>query len=60
MIGPAPVCLDCTRLHDTETGFFCDAYPEGDGIPVRILVGGDPHTEAVPGDHGLRFEAKAT
>jgi hypothetical protein len=65
MIGKYPACLKCKRLVITETfvgdkafGWSCEAYPDGN-IPATILVGGNPHTEAVDGDHGIRFEPKA-
>ena len=58
MTGVEPVCTKCKHLRESEWGFFCDAFPDGDGIPNEILVDGDPHTEAFAGDHGIRFEAK--
>jgi hypothetical protein len=53
----APACLKCAHFNEADTvGFTCAAFPEG--IPDAVLVGGDPHTEPIEGDHGLRFEAK--
>ena len=36
---------------------ICAAFP--DGIPPEIAYGDNPHTEPVPGDHGIRFEPGA-
>ena len=35
-------------------GMKCEAFP--DGIPEEIWTGENPHTEAVDGDGGLRYE----
>ena len=57
MIGPEPVCMKCKHRHkENDKGFTCDAFPTGDGVPDVILVEGNPHTEPVDGDHGIRFE----
>jgi hypothetical protein len=47
----------CARFHrDDKPGLRCDAFPDGDGIPDAIVYTHVDHrTEAVEGDHGLRF-----
>lgn len=48
-------CEKCKWLaQDLPT--HCTAFPTGDGIPEEIRFGDNDHTEAYPGDHGLRFE----
>lgn len=49
-----PNCLFCTHYHHevTTDGWDCDAYEE---IPDVIFEGGNPHTEQVLGDQGIRF-----
>lgn len=47
------LCQSCT--HVRGLGWFCDAFPDGDGIPVDIQVGGD-HRTSRPGDSGIVFE----
>jgi hypothetical protein len=37
-----------------DDGLTCDAFPRG--IPDTVILGGDPHTGPLPGDHGIRFE----
>jgi hypothetical protein len=49
----SPVCDLCTRLNLLAKR-QCAAFPQG--IPLEIWNGDNPHTEAYPGDHGLRFE----
>ncbi|TLM60962.1 MAG: hypothetical protein FDZ69_13720 [Deltaproteobacteria bacterium] len=62
MIGPAPKCLECKHLRDRPEGvlfgFFCDAFPDREGIPDDIFIDGFDHTKAYPSDHGIRFEPK--
>jgi hypothetical protein len=58
MIGPVPACISCKHNHDWETkdfskGWVCDAYP--DGIPDEIIIGGNPHTDYIIGDHGIKY-----
>jgi hypothetical protein len=33
---------------------FCAAFPDGDGIPLRVFL--DGHFKPKIGDHGIRFE----
>jgi hypothetical protein len=36
---------------------FCDAFPDGDGIPSEIITNEADHREPFPGDHGIQFDA---
>lgn len=58
MIGPTPVCLSCKHYHADKSGMgiTCDAFPDGEGIPDDILVGGNKHTKPYPGDHSIQYE----
>lgn len=47
-----PNCWDCKHIHADYT---CEAFP--DGIPAVIALG-NPHTRAVFGDKGIRFERR--
>lgn len=57
-----PLCLFCRHIRkreyiDYEDGegkivYFCDAYPEG--VPVAVKVAG--HFYPKPGDNGIQFE----
>jgi len=49
-----PACMTC-RHYNREKPSTCDAFP--DRIPDAIYSGGNPHTEPVAGDHGIRYEA---
>lgn len=51
-----PVCLGCRHYHRDSSPPTCDAFPAPGSIPRAIFPEGDPHTEPVPGDHGIRFE----
>ncbi len=59
MIGPRPMCMDCTHLLDDneEAGtFICKAYPKG--IPEDILNGLWDHREPFAGqDNDITFES---
>ncbi len=48
----SPICSFCAYL-DAGENSICEAFP--DGIPHEIWNGSNQHTEAFPGDHGLRF-----
>ena len=53
--GPAPVCLACLHFwDDSYDPMKCDAFPKE--IPDIVILGGDKHTEKLPGDHGLQYE----
>jgi hypothetical protein len=58
-IGRAPICVGCKHLNPAQEwgNGKCAAFP--DGIPDEIWVKGFDHTKPYPGDHGIRFEAKA-
>ena len=50
-------CPSCRHLHRADrTGNFCDAFPDGVGIPRPILLAEHDHKTPFPGDHGIRFE----
>ena len=55
------ICFKCNHLGDSKiteegtTACFCDAFPDGDGIP-QMIWDGDKHQRPVPGDHGIQFE----
>lgn len=56
-----PICVYCTRYRARKPGtwgLFCEAYPEGKGIPDAILDSKADHREPYEGDHGLHFLAK--
>jgi excisionase family DNA binding protein len=46
-------CVQCKHFLGTETG-RCSAFP--DRIPEPIWSGKVQHTEAFPGDRGIRFQ----
>lgn len=48
------MCPQCRHLIDPSGG-RCAAFPEG--IPDEITDGTIQHTERIPGDHGITFEA---
>ena len=48
-----PVCMECKHFLGARR---CDAFPEK--IPDLIWLEGNPHTEHIDGDHGIRFEAR--
>ena len=45
-------CFDCVNKHQGSVG--CNAFP--DGIPDDILDNSFIHTEAYPGDNGIRYQ----
>jgi hypothetical protein len=61
IIAP-PICVGCQRLHKAvygKWGLFCDAFPDGEGIPDSIKSSQVDHRQPVDGDHGLQFLAKS-
>ncbi len=54
-----PQCNTCLNLNRTKKPEWptCKAFP--DGIPEEILDGYHDHTEAYPGDNGVRYEPEA-
>lgn len=55
-IGAPPICTVCSHLHPQDEAFACDAYPDGDGIPMAIILGEADHHLPYPGDHGIVFK----
>ena len=53
-IGPAPICMICTRRSWLGKKAICAAFPKG--IPGEIWEEGFDHRQAYPGDGGIRFE----
>ena len=56
-----PQCHDCRHLYPIDgkcRGFFCSAYPSGEGVPMDILTNDHDHTTPYPGDNGITFEPK--
>lgn len=54
-----PQCFRCRHFHaaSVQQGLYrCDAFPDGEGIPVAILMADHDHREPFPGDRGIRFE----
>lgn len=58
MTSVIPQCSHCTHFHkDRIEGNFCNAFPDGDGIPAVIILNEFDHKNPWPeGDHGVRFE----
>ena len=54
-------CQSCIHYHQHRrlTGTFCDAFPDGDGIPSIIVLGRVTHRTPYPGDRGIQWEPKA-
>jgi hypothetical protein len=50
-----PACMTC-RHYRPSNPVTCDAFPTR--IPEVIWLQGNPHTEPVLGDHGIRYERK--
>jgi hypothetical protein len=57
-----PICVYCTRLHNEATpgrwGLFCDAFPDGNGIPEAVLRAQVDHRQPLQGDHELQFQPR--
>ena len=49
------VCMKCQH-YSAEKPVSCTAFP--DRIPDVVWLEGNPHTEHIPGDHGILFEAR--
>ncbi len=51
-------CGDCKHFRPRKKGdeyIFCDAFPDGTGIPEEILFDDFDHTKPYKGDHGIIF-----
>lgn len=65
MSRAAPLCVFCKRRRDyikrdsinARTHYYCDAYPDGDGIP-EALYWETTHFKPKAGDNGLQFIPK--
>lgn len=53
MSVPPPACTVCVH-YDRTKPVTCAAFPVR--IPDVIWLEGDPHTEPIKGDHGIRFD----
>ena len=56
---PTPQCFRCIRMTETpegQSGIFCDAFPDGGGVPVDIKYNRHMHTSPYPGDNGILFK----
>lgn len=53
-------CASCKHLHlpPRQRKTTCAAFPNGDGVPIDILLGKFDHAKAYPGDHGIQYEKK--
>lgn len=52
-----PSCVSCIHFHEQRAdGDFCNAFPDGHGIPREILTNRHDHKTPYPGDHGIQFE----
>lgn len=52
-------CASCIHFRaDRVDGNFCDAFPDGDGIPTIIVLGRVTHRTPYPGDHGVQWEPR--
>mgnify|MGYP000129560771 CR=1 FL=1 len=59
MIGTKPICVDCKhldRVFKYGKGWYCEAYPDGWGIPEEIMMSGVDHKKPFKGDNGIQFE----
>ena len=46
-------CNTCTHVFPGY--LFCEAFPDGEGIPGNVATGHNNHLTEVVGDHGLRY-----
>lgn len=52
-----PQCASCAHFKkNRHGGNFCDAFPDGLGIPDAIILGRHDHRQPYPGDHGIRYK----
>lgn len=51
-----PQCFSCEHFRAAERR--CDAFTNTE-IPDEIWFNGDPHTEPIDGDNGIRFKLAA-
>jgi hypothetical protein len=55
-LGPVQ-CAGCVHMHAWRIpGNFCDAFPDGDGIPAEIIIGEHDHKKPYLGDNGIQRE----
>lgn len=50
-------CAHCTQYQPERRaeGAFCNAFPDGSGIPSVIIMGRVTHREPYPGDNGVQW-----
>ena len=55
-----PACFRCKHLRPPSGDWVmrCDAFPGEKGIPDVMLEGKNDHKGPLPGDRGIRFEAR--
>jgi hypothetical protein len=55
MAVPCDYCIWFRPAPCYELTLFCEAFPDGKGIPDAIRSCEHDHHEPFPGDHGVRF-----
>lgn len=57
-----PLCMSCKHsfyyqgIKDKPN--HCDAFPDGEGIPLEIRLSRFDHHNPYPGDHGIQYEPR--
>jgi hypothetical protein len=53
------VCTLCRHWDiESDKPRHCAAFPDGDGIPMEIWMGGNDHRQPFDGDRGVQFEQR--
>lgn len=51
-----PICSSCRHFRPERVdGNYCDAFPDGPGIPMEILRNEFDHRKPFPGDNGILY-----